>query len=1359
MSGKPAARMGDMTKYGGPVVQGSLGVMIGAPTGVACSVCPGGRTSGNPVNPLLGTKVQPGETDIALPGPLPFIFSRSYSSYQTRTPAPVGILGPGWKAPFDIRLQICDEELILNDNGGRSIHFEPLLPGETAFSRSESLWLARGGVARLHESNTLHVLWQALPENLRLSQHLYLATNSAQGPWWILGWPERIPEAGEPLPAPLPPYRILTGLADCFGRTLAFHRDLDGIFTGNITAVTDGAGRRFRLTLTSQAQRAATAHKQTDSSGVSSPDYPQTMPLSGYGEDNGIRLEAVWLTLDPEYPENLPALPLARYTYTPRGELSAVYDHSGTQVRSFIYDDNHPGRMTAHQHAGRPQITYGYDASGLVVEQHNPAGLSYRYEYKKHAVVITDCLNRREVLHTEGQGGLKRIVREEKADGSMISREFDHAGRMVATTDAAGRQTEYRLNVGSGNVDTIVSPDGRTTQFYYSNQRQLTSTVWPDGRESEQKYDDAGRLMQEKSRSGDITRYFYDDPHSEMPSAVEDDTGSKKHMTWSRYGQLLTLTDCSGYQTRYEYNRFGQMTAIYQEEGLSQHRVYDERGRLIRRQNAQGHETRYEYSLAGDLTAVIHPDGSRQTTEYDAAGRPVSTTEGGLTRRMEYDTAGRTIRLVNENGASTTFHYDLMDRLTQETGFDGRTQRYHYSINGQLVRSEDERLVTLWHYDESDHLTHRTVNDAEAEQWQYSERGWLTEVSHLSDGHRVAVQYEYDKQGRITLERQTVQHPGTGALLWQHVTGHDYSGGVATRTTPDTLPPVEWLTYGSGYIAGLKLGDTPLVDFTRDRLHRETQRTFDAYEQNSAYDTSGQLQSQTFSDPQQNRDYSYSDSGQLVRISGTYQEEDYRYDGAGRLISTRRHSQLRRYITDPAGNRVADREQYPSLPARWQGNRISEDAEFFYHHDEHGRLTEKDERCIRDGGSYSHHYRYDNQHRLVHYRCEQQGTVLRESRYVCDPMGRRLGKRVWAGEECNTPEVTWYGWDGDRLAATQTNAQRIQTIYLPGSFTPLVRVETQCAELAKTARRTLADKFQQEANVTFPPELVAQVDNMESELQRGELGDANRAWLAQCGLTPEQIQNQIEPEYTPERKIHLYHCDHRGLPLALVSQDGTIDWEAEYDAWGNVLRENNPHNLAQLIRLPGQQFDEETGLYYNRHRYYDPKQGRYITQDPIGLRGGWNLYQYPLNPVTNTDPLGLQGIESFGKGYADYCGAINSAVAHLSPGDAENVRHNMETMHNVYSPLSEFVFGVSVGAPLISMSALELGTASSIEVVERSAACVNDVASALIVEKETDMKNLTLTCTKAFLNKNSGFFQGKISDFLIDSLSSYSQKQ
>ncbi len=161
MSGKPAARQGDMTQYGGPIVQGSAGVRIGAPTGVACSVCPGGMTSGNPVNPLLGAKVLPGETDLALPGPLPFILSRTYSSYRTRTPAPVGVFGPGWKAPSDIRLQLRDDALVLNDNGGRSIHFEPLLPGEAVYSRSESMWLVRGGKAAQPDGHTLARLWGA----------------------------------------------------------------------------------------------------------------------------------------------------------------------------------------------------------------------------------------------------------------------------------------------------------------------------------------------------------------------------------------------------------------------------------------------------------------------------------------------------------------------------------------------------------------------------------------------------------------------------------------------------------------------------------------------------------------------------------------------------------------------------------------------------------------------------------------------------------------------------------------------------------------------------------------------------------------------------------------------------------------------------------------------------------------------------------------------------------------------------------------------------------------------------------------------------------------------------------------------
>ncbi|EOA3172402.1 rhs element protein RhsC, partial [Escherichia coli] len=204
--------------------------------------------------------------------------------------------------------------------------------------------------------------------------------------------------------------------------------------------------------------------------------------------------------------------------------------------------------------------------------------------------------------------------------------------------------------------------------------------------------------------------------------------------------------------------------------------------------------------------------------------------------------------------------------------------------------------------------------------------------------------------------------------------------------------------------------------------------------------------------------------------------------------------------------------------------------------------------------------------------------------------------------------------------------------YQPGSFTPLIRVETATGELARTQRRSLADALQQSGgedggSVVFPPVLVQMLDRLESEILAARVSEESRRWLASCGLTVEQMQNQMDPVYTPARKIHLYHCDHRGLPLALISTEGTTAWYAEYDEWGNQLNEENPHQLQQLIRLPGQQYDEESGLYYNRHRYYDPLRGRYITQDPIGLKGGWNFYQYPLNPISNIDPLGLETLK------------------------------------------------------------------------------------------------------------------------------------
>ncbi|HEI3953652.1 TPA: RHS repeat protein, partial [Escherichia coli] len=413
----------------------------------------------------------------------------------------------------------------------------------------------------------------------------------------------------------------------------------------------------------------------------------------------------------------------------------------------------------------------------------------------------------------------------------------------------------------------------------------------------------------------------------------------------------------------------------------------------------------------------------------------------------------------------------------------------------------------------------------------------------------------------------------------------------------------------------------------------------------STYTPAGQLQSRHLNSLVFDCDYNWNDNGDLMRISGPRQTREYGYSATGRLASVRTLAPdldiSIPYATDPAGNRLPDPELHPdSTLTVWPDNRIAEDAHYVYRHDEYGRLTEKTDRIpagvIRTDDERTHHYHYDSQHRLVFHTRIQHGEPLVESRYLYDPLGRRTGKRVWRRERDLTgwmslsrkPEVTWYGWDGDRLTTVQTDSTRIQTVYQPGSFTPLIRIETDVTELEKAQRRSLAEKLQQEGSedghgVVFPAELVRLLDRLEEEIRTDRVSSESRAWLAQCGLTVEQLEKQVEPEYTPARKVHLYHCDHRGLPLALISEDGNTVWSAEYDEWGNLLNEENPHHVYQSYRLPGQQHDEESGLYYNRNRYYNPLLGRYITQDPIGLAGGWSLYAYPLNPVNGIDPLGL----------------------------------------------------------------------------------------------------------------------------------------
>uniref|UniRef100_UPI001ADF075E RHS repeat-associated core domain-containing protein n=1 Tax=Paracidovorax oryzae TaxID=862720 RepID=UPI001ADF075E len=313
--------------------------------------------------------------------------------------------------------------------------------------------------------------------------------------------------------------------------------------------------------------------------------------------------------------------------------------------------------------------------------------------------------------------------------------------------------------------------------------------------------------------------------------------------------------------------------------------------------------------------------------------------------------------------------------------------------------------------------------------------------------------------------------------------------------------------------------------------------------------------------------------------------------------------------------------------------------------------------------------RYDALHRLREVWQREAGTAgwQRVACYRYDPFGRRLAKTVFGhgndndngdsserGAASGVATTTYAGWDGDRLVHNEGPQGLQHVLYEPGSFAPLLRLEReqaiptamQALLVMEEDRGSVADDDpdggESPAAALFAGLPRAQRELLERALDdaTGPQGDALLARL-QAGLPDEAgallvagVQSVRRQQQTATQahstRIRHFLCDHLGTPIALVDangpQAGLVTWAATYHAWGAMREEYDPHGVGQPIRFQGQQLDAETGLHYNRFRYYDPLLGQYVTQDPIGLLGGLNKFTYPGNPISWIDPLGLSGI-------------------------------------------------------------------------------------------------------------------------------------
>ena len=412
--------------------------------------------------------------------------------------------------------------------------------------------------------------------------------------------------------------------------------------------------------------------------------------------------------------------------------------------------------------------------------------------------------------------------------------------------------------------------------------------------------------------------------------------------------------------------------------------------------------------------------------------------------------------------------------------------------------------------------------------------------------------------------------------------------GNRTETIRPDGQRIGYLHYGSGHLHGITLNRNEIAAFERDKLHRETERTFGKHiRQETQYDPMGRILQQIHN--RSRHEYGYDAAGQLTHIQSRGGQTQYRYDPIGRLIAAVTPDFSETFAFDPADNRLdlsgnkqdhtdqTNNQEKPSLNKVW-GNLLKEYAGVHYDYDQRGNLIRK----TRNGETTDYHWNGYNQ--LVKIENRNGST---EYRY--DPLGRRTAK-------IRNGETTVYHWQEDTLAIESTNGQNTHYLFEPGTFEPLAQFQT-ASPIGIEREDKPAEPY------SYDPETDPLLK-----------------------IPPEpQEQSEAQPE------LVYYQLDHLGTPIAAHNAKGEAVWTAEYEAWGRIRNETVSDGLKANIpfRFQGQYYDEESGLHYNRFRYYDPAIGRFVSQDPIGLMGGINVYIYASNPIEWVDPFGLASKSSF----------------------------------------------------------------------------------------------------------------------------------
>lgn len=866
--------------------------------------------------------------------------------------------------------------------------------------------------------------------------------------------------------------------------------------------------------------------------------------------------------------------PLVRYLHAD-GDLLAAIDALGA-AREFAYLQH---RMARHTDRTGLSFHYAYDEQWRVVHAWGDGGLhDYHFAYNAalRQTEVTNSLGHLTVVKFD-EAGLP-LAEIDPLDG-VTTFAYDDAGRTVAVTDPEGLRTGFAYDA-RGNLLSVTQPDGNIVRSEYDDEDAVVAFVDPGGHRWEELCDARGLAVSQTDPLGAVTRFEHD-----------------------AYGQLVRHVNARGAVTLLQYDRHGQVAAHTDPLGYVSRFEYDLSGSPRVQIDALGRITRYHHDAKGRLLRIEQPDDSQIACEYDAedrivrhtdeAGRQTKLTYTGAARigrriqadghaiHYHYDSEERLIELTNERGERYELRYDALGRICEEVDYWGQSRRYHYDAAGRLTAAVDplgQRIAFTT--DKLGRITRKTYPDAmqperlAQEHFVYDTRGQLVELRNEASH----VKYRFDAAGQLLEELQNgfrVAHR------------YDETGNRVLRESSAGNRVISSFDLRD-QLSSIAINDEPPVSVARDALGRIThERLSPQVERRFAYDLNSRITAQAIlKDAVSLFDtrYDYDRAGNLAARRDSQQGVDaYHYDPLGRVLEhINPLGRIERFFHDPTGDRLQTRAR--QARATLHSNSGSEPADLRWTHegtldslhyvfDRAGDLVSRRRTDVRSADE-DLDLLWDANHRLVLSRKGGQVTT-----YGYDPLGRRAFKR-------NPTHTTWFFWDGDAL---------LGEVKQPNHDAP----QPATAAMGTAARLIDAQKRQAALKTLH--------------------GLAREYVYRDQSFIPLLM---IDRQVPAASFVCHFQVDPNGCPTRITDATGQTLWSASYATWGNIT-ERHASDIANPIRFQGQYFDEETGLHYNRYRYYDPHTARFVSRDPIGLLGGDDLHAYAKNPIEWIDPLGL----------------------------------------------------------------------------------------------------------------------------------------